>query len=76
MSTAEIMDQLRVMPAAERPEVVGKIWAEFADQDLGLTPVQAAELDRRLAEHQAHPADVVPWNEIKAATEAKYGRKP
>jgi len=35
---------------------------------------QAAELDCRLADHQANPSDVVPWNEIKTATEAKHGR--
>jgi putative addiction module component (TIGR02574 family) len=74
MSTGEIMAQLRVMAPAERREVVGKIWDEFADQDLALTPAQAAELDRRLAEHKARPADVISWNEIKTATKAKFGR--
>ncbi len=75
MSAVEIIDQLRALPPAERREAVEKIWDEFADQDLDLTGAQAAELDRRLAEHQANPADVVPWNEIKAGTEAKFGRK-
>jgi putative addiction module component (TIGR02574 family) len=75
MSAVEIIDQLRALPPAERREVVEKIWDEFADRDLELTPAQAAELDRRVADHQANPDDVVPWSEIKAATEAKYGRR-
>src|ERR1035441_4200741 len=53
MSSVEIIDQLRAMPSAERREIIEKIWDEFADRDLELTPKQAAELDRRLAEHQA-----------------------
>lgn len=74
MSTVEIIDQLRALPPAKRREVVEKIWDEFADRDLELTSKQAAELDRRLAEHQTHPNDVVRWSEIKVATETKYGR--
>ena len=76
MSAAEIIDQLRSMPPAERREIVEQIWDEFADQDLELTPAQAAELDHRLAEHQANPNEVVAWGDIKAATEAKFGRVP
>jgi putative addiction module component (TIGR02574 family) len=75
MSTGEIIDQLRALPPAERREAVEKIWDEFADRDLELSPQQAVELDRRLAEHQARPDEVVSWNEVKAATEAKYRGK-
>lgn len=32
-----------------------------------LTAAQAAELDRRLAEHEAAPDDVEPWSEVRAA---------
>ena len=72
MSSVDIIDQLRAMPSAERREIFEKIWDEFADRDLELTPKQAAELDRRQAEHRAAPNDVVSWNRVKAATEAKY----
>lgn len=72
MSAVEIIDQLRALPPAERRQVVEKIWDEFADRDLALTPKQADELDRRLADHQARPDDVVSWSEVKAANETKY----
>jgi putative addiction module component (TIGR02574 family) len=72
MSALEILDQLRSMPAAERRQVVEKIWEEFGDRDLELTAEQADELDRRLAEHQTAPQNVVPWEEMKRATDAKY----
>ncbi|MEY2878714.1 MAG: putative addiction module component [Verrucomicrobiota bacterium] len=76
MSASEILETIRGMPPAERRNVVGKIWAEFSETELELSPRQAAELDRRLQEHTARPEDVVPWSEIRAATEAKYARKP
>ena len=76
MSSAEILDQLRALPAGERRQLVGQIWDEFADSELALTPAQAAELDRRLEDHQRSPNDVVPWSEIKAAIERKHGRGP
>jgi putative addiction module component (TIGR02574 family) len=76
MSGAEILDQLRALPAGERQYLVGQIWDEFADSELALTPAQAAELDRRLEDHKRSPNDVVPWSEIKAATEGKHGRRP
>jgi len=67
MSTAEILNSIRTMPASERRKIVGKIWGEFADTDFELTPNQAAELDRRLEEHAAHPEAVVAWTGIKTA---------
>ena len=75
MSAGEIIDQIRLLPADERRQVVERIWEEFAADDLTVTPAQAAELDRRLAEHRQNPQDVVAWQEIKAATEAKYRRE-
>jgi putative addiction module component (TIGR02574 family) len=64
------------MPPAERRDIVDKIWDEFADRDLELTPKQAIELDCRLADHQARPNEVVSWEEIRAGADAKYRRKP
>lgn len=39
-----------------------------------LTQEQAAELDRRLAHLEAHPDDVVPWEEVEAAARARMRR--
>ena len=75
MSASEILEQILALPSTERRDVVGKIWEEFADAELPLTDAQARELDRRLQEHARRPDDVVAWAEIKAATEAKHGRR-
>jgi len=36
-----------------------------------LTEAQKQELDRRLAEMEADPDDVIPWEEVKAQAEAR-----
>jgi putative addiction module component (TIGR02574 family) len=49
--------------------LVEAIWNSIAADStaMPLTEAQRAELDRRLAEHEASPDDVVAWEEIKAA---------
>jgi len=74
VSTAEILQQIRSLSSEQRQEVLTQIQEEFG-AEIEITSAQARELDWRLEEHARHPNDVVPWNEIKAATEAKYGRK-
>ena len=37
-----------------------------------LTNSQQLELERRLADHAANPADVVPWPDVKAEAVARF----
>jgi len=37
-----------------------------------LTDAQRLELQRRLADHEANPDDVVPWEQIKAEALARF----
>jgi putative addiction module component (TIGR02574 family) len=48
--------------------LVEALWNDLAGRDAVPLPTDAqkAELDRRLAAHEANPADVVPWSEVKA----------
>ena len=36
-----------------------------------LTDTQREELDRRLAEHEANPHDVVPWEDVKSSLDKR-----
>ena len=66
----------------DRPDVdarlalVEEIWASIcADaKAFPLSDMQRAELDRRIADDDAFPDDVVPWDEIKAAARSRLGR--
>ena len=63
------LDEVLRLPVAERIRLVEAIWDSIAEESdaVPLTDAQRAELDRRLAEHQADPDDVVPWEDIKAS---------
>jgi putative addiction module component (TIGR02574 family) len=52
----------------ERLALVHEIWDSIAAErgPIPLTEAQRAELERRLADHEANPSDVVPWEQIRA----------
>lgn len=60
----------------DRLALVEEIWASiFADADaFPLTSAQREELDRRVADDDAYPSDVIPWNEVKASVRARLVR--
>lgn len=51
----------------ERLALVEELWDSIAESSANapLSDTQRDELDRRLAEHKAHPEDVVSWEEVK-----------
>lgn len=63
-------EALRRLSVSERLRLVEDLWDSIAEdaphEALPVTPELAAELDRRLAEHEADPADVVPWEAARA----------
>jgi putative addiction module component (TIGR02574 family) len=63
------LDEVLRLPLAERLRLVEALWDSIAADSaaLPLTGAQRAELDRRLAEHEANPDDVVSWEDIKAS---------
>lgn len=52
----------------ERLALVHDIWDSIAADSaaIPLTDAQRAELDRRIADHEADPDDVVSWEDVKA----------
>ena len=60
----------------ERLALVDEIWAGIcADaQSFPLSDAQRQELDRRVADDDAFPDDVIPWEDVKTAMRAKVRR--
>lgn len=60
----------------ERLALVEELWDSIAADSaaIPLTGAQRAGLDRRLADHEANPADVVPWEEVKASITERLKR--
>ena len=60
----------------ERLTLVEELWDSIAEDSAAVpvTDAQRAELDRRLAEHEAHPDEVVSWEDVKASIAARLKR--
>ncbi len=71
-----LLDQARKLSLAEQIDLVEALWDGIAGQPDALLPTDAQreELDRRLADHRAHPDDVLNWSDVKAAARARLGR--
>jgi len=54
----------------QRITLVQEIWATIAAEPYQplMTETQCEELKRRVAEDDANPNDVIPWEQVKAAT--------
>ena len=63
------LSQLLKLPAGDRAELAMALWESLSDSqreaELALTEDQAAELDRRWAEHLANPESAVAWSEVR-----------
>ena len=63
------------LPRAERLALVQEIWDTIAaEPPAPLSEAKRQELARRVAEDEATPDDVVPWEEVKAQTLARLQR--
>ena len=72
MSAAQILEQIRSLPEAERREVVERIQDEFLECDDELTPEQIAELDLRAERALAHPERCRPLEDVVADMEKRF----
>ncbi len=63
------LSQLLKLPAGDRAELAMALWESLSDAErhaeLTLSDEQAAELDRRWADHVADPRTAVPWAEVR-----------
>jgi putative addiction module component (TIGR02574 family) len=75
MDRTTTLAQIRQMSVDDRIWLVQEIWDSIAD-DGGppLTDAQKAELDRRVADMEAHPDDEVPWEQVHAEAMNRMSR--
>lgn len=63
------LSQLLKLSADDRAELAMALWESLSDSEreteLALSDAQAAEIDRRWAEHLANPESAVPWSEVR-----------
>lgn len=65
----QLFNQVRQLSLEEQLELVGALWDGIIERNgiPSLTQTQRAELERRLADHETNPDDVIPWHEVKAS---------
>lgn len=67
------IDRLSV---ADRIALAQDIWNSIAESVQGTAPsaVEAAELDRRLAEDDSSPDAAIDWQQIRSAAQSKWSQ--
>jgi putative addiction module component (TIGR02574 family) len=73
MSTLLASLGLDQLPRADRLALVQELWDSITAEGPPppLTEAQRQELERRVAEDNANPGDVIPWEQVKARTAAR-----
>ena len=67
---ADVLTSLLSLSSAQRADSLALALWESLDEPsreaaVGLTPSQAAEFARRVAEHRTHPSTAIPWPEVR-----------
>ena len=67
MAQSSLPPEIRGLPIPERVHLVEQIWDSIVEdeQAFELTDAQKAELDRRIAAHEASPNRGKPWEDVK-----------
>ncbi len=73
MSATEILEQIEHLPRTEQQAVAEMVWEKFGAFEDELTPEQSAELDRRLADFEKNPHDGIPWEQVEAKLNQRFG---
>jgi putative addiction module component (TIGR02574 family) len=63
---SDLRSQINSLSAAEKAELLDKVWESLEADALPLTDAQRAELDYRISGHEQSPFDVIPWEQVRA----------
>jgi putative addiction module component (TIGR02574 family) len=66
MPMGDLQNQINSLSAAEKAELLDKVWESLEADAASLTDAQRAELDYRIARHEQNPSDVMSWEQVKA----------
>lgn len=68
-----LLHELLQLSRAERVEIAQELWDSLEEADLPpLTPAQAEEIDRRVAEHERDPSTAITLEKFKEMMQARF----
>jgi putative addiction module component (TIGR02574 family) len=73
MSAAQVLEQIDKLPFEEQRDVFEQLRGKFDELGDELTPEQTAELDRRLADFEKNPDEGIPWEQVEADLNRRFG---
>jgi putative addiction module component (TIGR02574 family) len=73
MNTTQLLAEIERLPVADRLVLVQEIWDRIVESNavLPLTEAQKDELDRRIAELEAHPESAIPWEQVEQSLRSR-----
>lgn len=63
---SNLRSQIDGLSPAEKVELLDAVWESLEADALSLTDAQRTELDRRIEYLERNPADVLPWEQVRA----------
>ena len=63
---SHLRDQIGNLSASEKCELLDLVWESLDADQPSHTEAQRAELDYRIDRLEQNPADVVPWEQVRA----------
>jgi len=69
MNITATLNEIKALSIEDRIMLVQEIWDSIAAEQVGpkLTEAQRQELDRRIADGEANPNNVLTWSEIRSS---------
>jgi len=63
---SNLQNEISSLSAAEKFELLDALWESLEADVPALTKEQQEELDYRVARYEQNPADVIPWEQVRA----------
>ena len=62
---SDLRNHIETLSAAEKVDLLDAVWESLEAEPPPLTDAQRSELDRRMANYQQNPSDVIPWEQVR-----------
>jgi len=63
---SDLQHQIRSLSAAEKFDLLDAVWESLENDPIPLSVEQREELDYRVARYRENPANVTPWQQVRA----------